>query len=174
MSKSLLPGELMEFFTDNRQTLNKDALCIAEDSLTGMEIWLTEKGGYPYFSVGCDEVIIHESECVSGADAIDTYRDLLNLYIDDTEDEDNVTVVVEEDEEEESLLTDDQEVRSDRIIMAVWDMLDVMTDNSTEELGIFPEDMTKLAYIIEQAVYDNYGIAIQHHVVMACFSTSSG
>ena len=169
MSKSLLPGELMGFFTDNRERFNKEALCIAEDEVTGIEVWITEKGGYPYFSITCDGYELHSVECVSGADSIETYREILDKFIDDEEDE----VIVEkedkliiEDDEEDSLLDDEQYCRNDQIYCSVMDMLDVMLDNCTEELGIEPGDIEQIAFTVEKKLHDDYGIAVQHPVVL--------
>lgn len=168
MSRSLLPGELMEFFIDNRQRFNNEALCIAEDDLTGMEVWITEKGGYPYFSVCCDGYELHCVECVSGADAISAYRDILEDFINDEDEpvEEKTSTSTELEDDEDSLLDDEQYCRNDQIYCSVMDMLDVMLDNCTEELGIEPGDIEQIAFTVEKKLHDDYGIAVQHPVVL--------
>ena len=187
MSNSLLPGELISFFIDHRSTFNKESICIAEDELTEVEVWLTERGGYPYFEVTCDGETLYEASSTSNSDALETYRAILALYIPDDytelvdakkdsfpvgsscsnkKDDGDVDTLIFDEDDPDSLLTDAQFAKSDRIFMAVWDMLDVMLDNCTEDLGIAPDDMTDIAHAVEKFLHDNYGVAVIHPTVI--------
>ena len=187
MSKSLLPGELTEFFIDHRSTFNKEAICIAEDDLTEVEVWLTERAGYPYFEVTCDGETLYEASSTSISDALETYRAILALYIPDDytelvdakkgsfpvegscsnkKDDGDIDTLIYDEDDPDSLLSDEQFAKSDKIFMAVWDMLDAMLDNCAEDLGISPEDMTDVAHVVEQFLHDNYGVAVVHPTVI--------
>lgn len=187
MSKSLLPGELIEFFIDNRSTFNKESICIAEDELTEVEVWLTERAGYPYFEVTCDGETLYEASSTSNSDALETYRAILALYVPDDytelvdvkkysfpvegscsnkKDDGDIDTLIYDEDDPDSLLSDEQFAKSDKIFMAVWDMLDAMLDNCAEDLGISPEDMTDVAHVVEQFLHDNYGVAVVHPTVI--------
>lgn len=177
MGKALLPGELLEFFNKNRTQFNTEAICVASDELTGIDVWLTERCGYPYFAVMCDGENLYEVNSTSSPDAVDTYRAILRTYItNDNEDIPLVSAKAIKDEpvedpdvpdiDNDSIMSDEDYVRSDQIACAVYDMVDLMVDGCIEDLGISGEDIDDIAIFVEKFIYDNYGIAIEHSMVL--------
>lgn len=87
------PSELWDYFYDNLLDLEDHEILIAENVITGVEIYLTEFGGRPLIGVFVDNREETEESCVSEADAMMTLEAIYNEYLgdellDEREDED--------------------------------------------------------------------------------------
>ena len=73
--------ELWEYFAEHRASLLSNYHRIASNVEDGIEIYLTEEHGFPFFVVECDGERVFETQTISALDAETTYEDLLTKYI---------------------------------------------------------------------------------------------
>lgn len=121
---------------------------IASNEENGVEIYLTDEKGFPYFSVEVDGEVVYGAETVSSLDAENTYLELLNTYVYSDEDA--------------SAEMDEDDIRVKEITCAVEEMLTTLIEDDPYSAGMAPQEVDDLVSVIEEYLYDNCGISIRH------------
>lgn len=148
MANNIAAGGIWSYFWANRQALLDNYHLVASNEEEGVEIYLTDEKGFPYFSVEVDGEAVYTVETVSSLDAENTYLELLNTYV--YPNEDNLT--------EE----DDDERRVKEITSAVEEMLTTLIEDDPYSAGMSPQEVDELASVIEEYLSDNCGISVHH------------
>lgn len=148
MARNITVDELWEYFSANRSALANEYQMIASDEENGVEIYLTEEKGFPYFSVEVAGEEVHTAETCSFLDAERTYDDLLTLY-----------VYPEEDYETQE---NDDDDRVNEITGAVEDLLSVLLEADPYEAGLTPQEVDEIASVVEQYLFDECGFSVRH------------
>lgn len=152
--------ELWEYFVKQRADLANNYHMIASNDVDGIEIYLTEECGFPYFVVESDGEKVFGTGTVSAFDAVKTYDDLLTKYIlpeVPTEGDDYLP----EDGLDEP---DEDEVRVEEIECAAEDFLLVLLEQHPEDCGVNFEDIDEIVSMVEQHLFDRFGISVYHPV----------
>ncbi len=136
---------LWDYFLTHRSELKNSYHLIADNKEAGVEIYLTEEDGFPYFSVEVDGSTEYETGTVSALDASKEYDDLLTMFI------------YSEDEND-----DEDSCRVQDIIAATEDLLAILIEEHPYDAGLLPEDVQKIAEMVEQYLFDNMGISVRH------------
>lgn len=142
--------ELCEYFIRNRADLENNYHRLASNEADGIEVYLTEECGFPYFAVEKNGVKIFMTGTSSATEAVEAYASILSDYIfpDDGSDE----------------LYED-EVRIEDINCAIEDFLLVLLGGRhPEDYDISAQDMDDIVSIVEQYLYDHFGISVYHPV----------
>lgn len=111
--------------------------------------------GFPAFSIEYEEEEIYFVETCSALDAKTTYEDLLHQYI-------YKSVISSDDSGEYEDEEDDAVARCEEISCAVYDLLYVLLEARPESCDFTDEDYDKIASVVEQHLFDNYGISVRH------------
>lgn len=158
--ENITVAELWDYFLEHRDELENEYQMIASNEEQGVEIYMTEEHGFPFFSVDIDGIEVQRSETCSCLDAENTYDQLLVLYIfDENEAEGSNPNSYAEDEDEGYL---DDKDRVEEIVCAIEDLLYVLLEEDPIEAGISTNDIDEIASIVEQYLYDNHGISVRH------------
>lgn len=148
MSILVSPEDIWGFFWEHKEELSSKYLAVAEDEDAGIVIYMTEEGGLPYFQVEVDGSSEYEVETTSGDDAEESYKNIIKLYIDQSDEG----------------FDDDDLDRLDDIHNAVEDMLNVMLEGNIEEFDIDENALEEIASIVEQYLADMYGVYVRHPI----------
>lgn len=154
--------ELWEYFAEQRANLAENYHRIATNEVDGVELYLTEERGFPYFVVEVDGKKVFETGTISALDAERTYDELLSKYIlpDTPVDDDEYAVEDGMDD------PDEDDVRVDDIECATEDFLRVLLEQHPEDCGLDDQDIDEIVSLVEQHLFDNFGISIYHPVVI--------
>lgn len=147
--------DLWDYFVQHRSELANSYHMIASSEDDEFEIYLTDEDGFPAFSIEYEEEEIYFVETCSALDAKTTYEDLLHQYI-------YKSVVESDDPGEYEDDEDDTAARCDEINCAVYDLLYVLLEAKPESCDITDADIDEIASIVEQHLFDNYGISVRH------------
>jgi len=153
--------ELWEYFAEHRASLLSNYHRIASNVEDGIEIYLTEEHGFPFFVVECDGERVFETQTISALDAETTYEDLLTKYIlpeVPTESADEYQI------EDDQDCTDQDEDRVDEIECAAEDFLLVLLEQHPEDCGLDSTDIDEIVSMVEQHLFDRFGISVYHPV----------
>ncbi len=147
--------ELWEYFSEHRASLANNYHRIANNEADGIEIYLTEERGFPYFVVESDGEKVFETGTVSALDAEKTYNDLLYQYI-----------LPEMPDEGDEYLDepDDDDIRVEEIKCAAEDFLLVLLEQHPEDCGLNSSDIDEIVSLVEQHLFDTFGISVYHPV----------
>lgn len=140
--------KLCEYFIEHRADLENNYHRIASNDADGIEVYLTEECGFPYFTVEKNGVKIYMTGTSSALEAMETYASILSDYIlpDDGSDE-----------------LHEDEVRLEDIECAIEDFLIVLLGGRhPEDYDIGAQDMDEIVSIVEQHLFDNFGISVYH------------
>lgn len=155
MSVSVPVDRLWDYFKEHQPELKNNLHLVAQqfDDLTDEEIdiYLTDEGGYPYFSVEVDGNCEYEAESISKTNAEETYAKVLSLYI--LED-------FEPEGEEDFAPEDDDRIAE--IYCATEDLLWVFLEEDPEKMGITECDIDDITFAIEEMLFDEFGISVRH------------
>ena len=148
MAKNVTSDELWDYFSENREALAKEYQMIASDEEQGVEIYLAEDRGFPCFSVEVDGEEVYTIETYSCLDAEKTYDQLLDMYV-------YPDVSGYEDIESAN-------DRAQEVTCAVEDMLWILLEEDPLSAGISLQDIDEIAFLIEQYLFDQYGLSVRH------------
>lgn len=84
-------GEIRKFFNENRSDLVEEYRLVAEEPDAGVEVYITDEHGVPYFVVEVDGADEYEAKASSETEIEGVYSQLLNLYVCETEESEAVT-----------------------------------------------------------------------------------
>lgn len=143
--------DIWDFFIEHFDELGKKFLLVASFPEDGLNIYITEENGLPYFSVDLDGKTEHEVSTTSRAGAENTYRNLLNLFLEESDPE-----------EVDEVLSNEQLDRVEEILCAVEDLLTVLLECHPDEVGIEDGDLDDIASSIEELLFDEYKCSIRH------------
>lgn len=147
--------DLWDYFVQHRLELANSYHMIASSEDGEFEIYLTDEYGFPAFSIEYEEEEIYFVETCSALDAKTTYEDLLHQYI-------YKSVISSDDSGEYEDEEDDAVARCEEISCAVYDLLYVLLEARPESCDFTDEDYDKIASVVEQHLFDNYGISVRH------------
>lgn len=137
--------ELERYFTENKDKLADWCPVIAKNEDRHVEIFLTEVNGFPYFSVELDSEEVYATHTSSYVEAENAYKELLSTFI-----------CTEEDSKEAA------DKRAEEIAGAVEEMLGVLIEEDPREVGFDDEDMEDIASLVEQYLFEQYGVSVRH------------
>lgn len=143
-------GEIRKFFNENRSALMEEYRLVAEEKGIGVEVYITDEGGFPYFVVEVDGANEYEAKASSETEIERVYSQLLNLYVCETE--------------EDGLLDDEDINRIAEIHSATEEYLSILLEFEPSEY--FDDDcIEEIASAFEEYLYDTYGLSIRHPIV---------
>lgn len=172
------PAEGWGYFTENKARLSEELVEIATNEVTNTSVYMTEEDGLPYLYVYRDDKKIFQSKC---ATAYETERNLRVVYaqyisdlrvvggndsddVDDTDEVTESTVVVSDDEDDDmppcsdldAMSDNDFQImvseREDAILLAVSDLIEVLTEDDASALEFDPSDDDGIDKIIDHIV----------------------
>lgn len=150
MATVISVGEIRKFYNENRSALAEEYRMVAEEPDAGVEVYITDDGGVPYFVVEVDGTNEYEAKASSETEIEKVYSQLLNLYICETD-------------ENEVLDADDIE-RMQEIRNATIEYLSILLECEPEEC--FDDDcIEEITSAFEEYLYDAYGFSIRHPIV---------
>lgn len=139
-------GDIRKFYDENRFALKDEYRLVAEDDDVGVEVYITEENGHPYFTVEVDGTVEYEAQASSETEIETVYAQLLNLYISEDGEED----FSEEDLE-----------RISEINSATYDYLSVLLECEPE--SCFDDDcIDEIVSSVEELLCDVYGLSVRH------------
>lgn len=142
--------EIWKFYEENRSHLREEYRLVAEDEESGVELYITEENGAPYFTVEIDSVVEYALAASSDDEIESIYRKLLTLYIC-------------EDDGEVHLSSEDAE-RVDEIQSATIEYLSVLLE--ANPFDYFDEGcIDEITSAFEEYLHDAYGYAVRHPFV---------
>ncbi len=142
--------KLWEYFTENKSSLANSYHLVASDKLQGVEIYLAEEKGFPFFSVEVDGEEVCASGTESRMEAETVYKNLLAVYISAEWDD----------------IGGDGACRDMEISNAVEDLLRVLLEaDPREDAGLTDEDMRDVALLVENYLFEQIGISVYHPAV---------
>lgn len=153
MTNIISPESLLEFYQENLAELAEKYLLIAEDTESGIQIYMTEEKGLPYFMVEVDGKQEYEDTPTELHNAPKVYSSILNLYID-------------QERHGDEFFSDEDMERIDEIAGAVEDLLCVLFETSAKDVGMSEVEFDEIADVVEQYLYENYGISVRHPTIM--------
>lgn len=137
--------EIRKFYNENRLSLQKEYRLVANQEEAGIEIYLTEENGFPYFTVEMEGGVEYEASASSELEIEKVYAQLLNLYIC---------------EDEEDFGVDDLE-RIDEINTATYDYLSTLLECDPENC-LDESCIEEIASLVEEILYNVYGLSVRH------------
>lgn len=150
MSAVIPVGEIRKFYNENRIALESEYSLVAEEKDAGVEIYITDESGLPYFVVEVDGKSEYEAKANTEAEIEKVYAMLLNLYVSEVDGEECFS---EEDID-----------RIDEIRSATIDYLSVLLGFEPEEF--FDDDcIEEIASAFEEYLFDAYGFSVYHPIV---------
>jgi len=142
-------GDLWSYFVQNKATLEDTMHLVATDEGSGIEIYLTEDGEYPYFVVELNDTIEYEEDTVSQTDAENTYQRILRFYLPDDDD-----YPFDESDLE----------RMDEIHEAAIEFLTVLLECDPEEACIDETDIENFVSYSEEYLAEVHGFSVRHPI----------
>lgn len=152
MAVNVQPSEVWEFFQQNRKELSEKYLLVASSDDGQVEIYITEENGMPFFTVDVNGECESEADCVSKVNAENNYRELIGLFL--------------EDEAGSEIFQPDDLDRLDEINCAADDFIRVLIECSPEYACLEERDLDDIVSIVEQHLYDVYGISVRHPTIV--------
>lgn len=145
MTIHIQPEDIWEYFHRNKKSLGEKYALVAEDHENGVEIYVTEEGGMPYFRVEVTGAVEAEADSVSKANAESNYKELLNMFISEYGD---------------GVFSGDELERLDEIHSAAEDFLGVLVNEEGVEFS--EEDVDYIVAVVEGTLSEEFGIAVYH------------
>lgn len=148
MSQNVLAEDIVNYFLDHVEDLSKEYQMVASNEEQGVEIYIAEENDFPCFSVDVDGKEVCAIKTCSLIEAEVTYEELYAMYVcpdDEFSDEDK-----------------DCDNRRNEIDSAIEDLLTVLIQEDPYEAGLKPIDIDNIASIVEQYLFDECNISVQH------------
>lgn len=160
-------SEVWDYFNKNKSDLLNSMHMIAECEEYGIEIYVTEKKGFPEFIVNADDVEVYCENAVNSKDCETTANHIYEDYL--TEKAISKLLESETDIEkisEEELREMEIEQREDEIDMAIWDALSIILDNGTYCLAETNEICEDVKEHLLEYLYRKWGLEIYRPMVI--------
>lgn len=147
---ALIPvGEIRKFFGENKSGLQDEYRLVAEEKSIGVEIYITEDEGLPYFLVEVDGKVKCEAKASFDSQIEEIYSLLLEHYLCE--------------EESDEVLSSKDLDRLEEIRFATIDYLSILLECNPEEC--FDDDcIEEIASAFEEYLYDAYGFSVRHPI----------
>lgn len=150
MAAIIAVDEIRKFYNENKTALMDEYRLVADEEDAGVEVYITQEDGVPYFVVEVDGNNEYEAKASSESEIETVYAQLLNLYVT----EDNADEVFDEDDID----------RIQEIHDATIEYLSVLLECEPDEC--FDDDcIEEIASAFEEFLYDAYGFSIRHPTV---------
>lgn len=151
---SVQPSEAWDYFQEHKKELRENSHIIAKNDEYGVEITITEKQGFPLFSVTADGYQYEEIKAINEEDCLDTVDALYEDYLTGT-----ALILDEENLSQEDMIAERETELDDAIISLLDAVLDGDSQMEIYEKDIDLEELcTDLKdYILEHLAKD-YGL----------------
>lgn len=152
MAAIVEPNGIWAFFQEHKKELSDNLLLVADNPDDGVEIYLTEECGMPFFQVEVMGECVCELDSVSKANAENNYQELLRAFI--------------EPEDTGEIFTDEDLDRLDELQCGAEDFLQVLLEQSPEKAGLDEDDIEAITGLVEEYLYENFNIPIWHPMIV--------
>lgn len=143
-------GEIRKFFYENRFYLKDEYSLVATEEDAGVEVYITEENGVPYFLVEVDGKVEYEAYAPSETEIEKVYSNIISLYVDEFG--------------EDEVLSDEDMERLSEIHSATKEYLGILLECETSDC--FEDDcIEEIASAFEEYLFDAYGFSIHHPIV---------
>lgn len=149
-------SDLWDFFCHNREKLSENYLLLAENQAESLEVYLTEEGGFPYFTVEINGEREYEEDSFSREDAERIYQEILGLFLP------IVSSPSEKRENSDEFFDEDDLDRLEEINSAADSFLSAMLEISPDEAELSNSDIDAFISMVEEYLYETHGLQVRH------------
>lgn len=155
MTIHITPEELWQFFAENRYKLSDSYMLIAEDKDEAVEVYLTEEEYLPYFRVEVGGRCEHEEGSASRLDAEEVYKNILNLFLCDEDDEDG-----------DGVFSLDDIMRLNEVQEAAYEFMAVLTEETTAESLLSEDEIDDIIGSLLEYLAEQHNIQVRYPTVL--------